>query len=536
MKSNLNPQKEIVALHKEIFRRNQKKIHASQIGYTGEFQKYERRYKNATRSYEKIITLDELYHEIAQCNLVFVGDYHTLKQSQRNFMRILRKNTERKHIVIALEFVLSRHQNILDQYIAGQITDDSFLHQIEYEEHWKVGGFENFKPIFEFARKHHCKVIAVDSDFIPSENSLEIRDAHASILIADYLMKHPESVIFTLIGELHLHKTHLPLKVEQRLKNKQVSHFSSIVYQSCESIWWKLEEHNLSHSVEAVKISDGIYGLTNTPPYIYQQSFIDWLEGDDELLESEIPEMKFKSYADIICRFLDIDVGDALLEVSVHTINDLSFLERLKKSEKLSKAQIEFFKKQIIESESYYIPQIKTAYLGKLSINHTAEEAAHFVRHICCSVIPKGLVDGFYYQILEEALGFFGSKIINPKRKCTHLSQFEAILNAEKANPVEIQTLAVAYWVRLHHRLENGEAIKKFESVYTIDTELFNAVTHALGYILGDKMYLAMLQGLITKKEIRQLFYKNYSEEKSSLFQYFQLVQQLKSVNLPERA
>ena len=65
---------------------------------------------------------------------------------------------------------------------------------------------------------------------------------------------------------------------------------------------------------------------------------------------------------------------------------------------------------------------------------------------------------------------------------------------------------------------------------------MFNKVTHALGYILGDTMYYAMIHEHWSKSEVRRLYCDPFSEEGATRDAYFYLVYSLADVEIPERA
>ena len=85
--------------------------------------------------------------------------------------------------------------------------------------------------------------------------------------------------------------------------------------------------------------------------------------------------------------------------------------------------------RQVASSESYFIPRIPLVYLANLSINHVSEEATHFLKHLCVAAeLPTDPIDRFYANTLHEAIGFFGSKVINHKRKAATEIDFRYML------------------------------------------------------------------------------------------------------------
>jgi hypothetical protein len=134
-------------------------------------------------------------------------------------------------------------------------------------------------------------------------------------------------------------------------------------------------------------------------------------------------------------------------------------------------------------------------------------------------------MDGFYSRALEEAMGFFGSKVVNNRRKCAHERDWERSRTNRDLAPIAELVLA-------HLALERGERVRPAKIYGESDADLFNAVTHSLGYILGDKLYYAMLRGEISKQEIRALFFDPL-EDGSAVHTYFQLARRVRRIKTP---
>jgi hypothetical protein len=522
-------------MHREIFRLNQARINRSVFGYTKAFQKYERGYGRGIRRFECGATLEELDLALASTQVAYVGDYHTLAQSQRAFFRLLRRLPEERPVVVAMEFVEGRHQEALDAYTAGRISEKTFLKGIDYDKHWVFGGWKNFKELLKLAAERNYHVIGIDSiGQGPAGASLLRRDAYAARRIAHALSTHPSHLVMVLIGELHIAPSHLPAAVDRELK--ETVGFSVpqlILYQNCHELYFQLEERGLEHTAEVLKVASDQYCLMNTPPIVCQQSFLNWLDAEAEPSQLEAPEANFKDFARIIANFFDLPLAGTLDEVEIVTVADLSFLSRLRHRGDFSNADIRQIKRQIMSSESYYIPRSKTVYLGNVSVNHAAEEATHFIRHVCCRIAePRLLLDAFYQRCLEEALGFLGSKLINHKRKRATLELLE---REAKSRAASVRERRVARLSLRHIEMESGRKVRGMQEVYGCDATDFNAVTHILGYRLGDRLYYGLTSGQVRKAEVRQLFLERFEEDGSALATYIYLIGRTAKVKVPER-
>lgn len=531
-KTKHSARQDMVRLHRAIFNKNQIRINESVYGYTKAFQQYEREYTRSLKGAIRRARLSQLDKAMEKSGIVYVGDYHTLLQSQRAFLRLLRRLPPEREVALALEFVQGRRQRALDAYMAGECAEETFLEKIHYDTHWGFGDWPTLRSILEIAKKKHAPVVGIDmASHGPAGKSLKARDQYAAKKIRQVIRKHPNALVMVLIGELHTAPSHLPLEVKKELEKEKALCVPLILHQNSHEIYWQLVSKAWEQEVELVQLSNERFCLMNTPPIVCQQSFLNKLEVDDALLLGETPKENFKEFAKLIARFFDLPLAAALDEVDVTTVVDLSFFERLQKRGDFSAADIRFLKKQILESESCYIPQVHMVYLGNLSVNHAAEEATHFLRHMCApSEEPTWTVGMFYSRCLEEALGFLGSKIVNHKRKAPNLVVLE-----REARKGTKQQKEVVRLVNKHLRMEQGKRIRSTKDLYDVSKDVLNQVTHVLGYLLGERMYYALMTGLLVKGMVRDLFTQSFAEEGDALATYLFLATCTRDVKIPER-
>jgi len=530
---------EIDRLQRRLFARQKRLIAGSVHGMNKDLRAYEARTQRRVRTFAREATYGELLHAVSTADLVYVGDYHTLKQAQRSFLKLIQRRWPNRQLLLALEFVQGRHQKVLDDYLEKTITEEQFLTRIEYRRHLAFDVWPHFRPLFEEARKQGLKAIAIDL-LGTRKTTLAERDTYAARRIAAAMEKNPGAQLFCLAGQLHIAPPHLPAAVAKQLALKKLSLPSISVYQNAESIWFALQKRGRELEAEAVLIRTGEWCLLNTPPVVAQQSYLDWIDGGESPLDSDSDrvERRFKELALLIARFLKLDskkLRDELATFSVYTAGDLSFIRTLP-SRGFNKKEMKQIEQQILSRESYFIPRAKAAYLANLSVNHAAEEAAHFLRHISSGAgdEPRPLLDGFYARALEEAFAFFGSKIVNPRRKCAQEADWLRLVH-RAPDPF---TKDVARMVLRHLRIERGETRPSaLKDIYgSAGPELFNAVTHALGYLLGEKLYYALSQGRLQKAELRELFLDPLEDEGAPLLVYLDLATRLRNLVVPRQS
>lgn len=534
-----SPRQELLKLHQQIYRKNKAIIEESVIHEDRDFKAYERRYLNAVRNYQKITTAEKVIRQMLAANIVYVGDYHTLNQSQRSMLRTLRMFIPHtKNFAIGMEVIQARHQPILDRYLKGRITDQTFLKQIGFKEHWFFDLWENFKPIFDFAKYHGIPVYGIEAD--PTDaRSLGDRDVAAAQKIFEIHQADPDRKLLVFIGDLHLAPPHLPKQVKKVFK-KAVPNLKTVtLYQNSESIYWQLAKKGREDQVNAVQISKTEFCRMHTPPIICQQSYLNWLEHEEGALDFADAKQTFLGYVGQIAQFLGIKLNGSEDEVEVFTCGDLSFLRRLRETKAFSPRELKEIKRQILRSESYTIPKKKYVYLANVSVNHAAEEASHTLKFLCSGEeFPRPMQDAFYANILHEALGFFGSKIVNSKRKCLRPAGAKQLVHylddadsiGERILDYKISQLFLEH----EARAKKGESFHA-NKIAPLSVDLFMGVTHAIGYYLGEQMFYGLLQHKLTKKNVKDLFEDPLEEDGEPLKAYFSLLQNLKGTRLPRR-
>jgi len=529
---------ELLTIQKKLWKRNRELIDASILVKEPGFDCYEANYRRAVRNYQERSDQNEMVRAVLKADIIYVGDYHTCNQSQRSFLRILKAVSKKtKDFMVGLELIHKRHQDLLSRYMGGKISRETFLKRIKLKEHWIYDLWGNFKPLFDFCEYHHIPMHAIEA--APANSSLLKRDEATAKLLAKVVQQNPGTKLFVFIGDLHIAPQHLPHFVSRELKKKKIEVNTLTLFENSEPIYWKLAEKGLDDATEVVRINDGSFCRMHTPPLVCQRSYLNWLEHDEGEIDYADARHEFLELVDRICEFLRVDLGREGEHVEIFTSGDLSFIKKLREDKRFSKSEITNIKRQILASESYYIAKARFVYLANLSVNHAAEEASHFIKHVKSGTEePRELVDAFYANILHEALGFFGSKLINHKRKCNHLSRFKALVSFLEADGVPVERELEYEMARLVVEYKKFEKRKKpleYAEIFRAHMDLFVAVTHALGYILGDYMYYGLMSRKLSRKIVRELFEDPWREEGRPFEVYMDLTQKLKDVRIPKR-
>lgn len=535
---SLSPRAELLSIQKKLWRWNKELIDSSILVKEPGFDAYERNYRRAVRDFERVADQDEMVRAVLGSEIIYVGDYHTCNQSQRSFLRILKAVVKvDRSFIVGLELLHKKHQEILNLYLSEKISEVTFLKQIKLEEHWVFDLWENFKPLFDFCRYHKIPMVAIDA--APEGSDVKARDVATARLLANAIRRNPEYRLFVFIGDLHLAPQHLPREMVVELKKFGIKQRAITLYQNSEAIYWRLAEAGADDIVEVVKLPGGNFCRMHTPPVICQRSYLNWLEHEEGEIDYADAKASFLELVDRLCDFLSIDIGKERDDVEVFTCGDLSFLKQIKERYNFTKEEIKAIKHQILASESYYIARAKYVYLANLSINHAAEEATHFIKSVSSGEEkPREVIDAFYANILHEALGFFGSKCINHKRKCSHEKDFKGLLSYFKTVSIPSDRRLeydTAHLVLEYKKLERAGKHLTRTDIFRSRMDLFLSLTHALGYMLGEKLYYGLMGRAVTKRQIRELFLNPWAEDGEPLEVYMNLISRLQKVKIPKR-
>jgi len=523
-------------------------------------KKYIREFHDEFSRIEGPSSFDDLVIACYKSDIVYVGDYHALPASQEFAARLLREIADRsREVVLCVEMVYARSQKILDRYMAGQIDDAEFLKGIRYDLDWGYD-WQSFRKIFAMAREHRLPVYGIDSEPRSGLRYINKRDAHAAARLADIVQARPRAKIVVVIGESHLARNHLPGKVTTLLKARGLERRGVIVVQNLEEIYWQLAERG-QEQVDVVSLGPDRFCHFNTSPIAkyeaYRQALEVW-QGDAEDQEDVDLSSTVYSMIDTILKFLRVDkytqvvrhpgrAREFLVDAYPDVYSGLSDkeLKHLLRGHKFSEDEVAEITGHVSERGSCYIPRINAILIGQLNVMHAGEEAAHFVNLTLKGETYEGTPrempqhDLFYTGVLEEALGFFGSKLLDPSRNHFFETELYQYYRKDKAT-IERETRfsyedfnAIIDFVLLHKKFEQN--YDKYDEVppeilagIRSEPRRGNILIHELGYFLGQQIHDAYRAGVLDRRDIAALFRRSFRESGSSLKAYLDLTERVR--------
>ncbi len=108
--------------------------------------------------------IQEIVANAAKQDVVLLGEQHDLEDHHRWQLQMLSAlHAQRPNMVIGLEMFPRRVQPVLDQWVAGSLSPQEFLKQVEWDKVWTFPP-HLYMPLFEFARMNKIPMRALNVD------------------------------------------------------------------------------------------------------------------------------------------------------------------------------------------------------------------------------------------------------------------------------------------------------------------------------------------------------------------------------------
>src|ERR1035441_3431701 len=515
--------------------------------------KYLRDFREAYRSYQRVLAPSDVGHEIAKSGVVLVGDYHALPNSQRYLAAMLRDpELHQRPIVLGVETIFSRDQHILEEWFRSEIDVDELRQRIRFELDW---GYE-WAPFYELlsaARDHGASIYGLDC--MPREDMRKIgsRDRHAADKIAELRRRHSGALILVLFGESHLAPQHLPALLQQRLPAEPML----TVLQNVDALYWRAAGEARDH-VEAVEVRENVLCVFNATPLEKYEHYRHRCVRSNQ--DHSAPDFSPTLYnlIDGMVRFLGIDqysphnttqprlLVDLMPEVYSRSSDAL--LRRLLSRKGFASEHRRSPLRQVRERGSVYLAPINAMYVRQFRMAYSAEDATRFL-HQACRGLPnlcsgKALTqhnpgahsldrdDAFYVAVFEHALAFLGSRILYPTRPALRDTDIADLFDVTRED-LELQTsLPFADAVEVLDFLtqrRQASTIQSFEPAPPFTGHKYEYVAEQLGYLAGNDLYDAYLEGRLTTAALRKLYLTHIEEPGVAREAYAQVRTRLRS-------
>lgn len=524
-----------------------------------DLRRYYDAYKREFRGPSRHSSKEELIQACCRSEILLVGDYHAFAQSQKAALRLLRELIARAQtpLALGLELVPAAHQAEVSAFVAGELSEQEFLAAIDYRRNW---GFpwENFRPLFELARARKLEVLALNAD----SPKLGARDAFAAERLASFAEGHPSHKLFVLYGDLHLARGHLPRHLRTELRAREIRRRVLTVFQNSESLYWRLAQARAIHEVDVLALGRDRYCIMNAAPWVKLQSYLEWAESgalqavaggdrstdrvadDDDDTAPTGPNLHEQAHDRLrhLAGALKLELPPNI-DFTVQTVEDLSFLLRNSPAlAGLTRAQAKSVKYQVLGHRTVVIPEVNIIYLPSPWVNSLSEGVSLLAHHALSgsATLFHEPDEHFFAATLSAAIAYFGSKVLNHKRKCDleeDLKRLLALPARKSALPLEKLQRRAAKLALSHCRaqksfLSSGRYRAPTSVAGPSRVPVFLETARALGAILGEKLYTEYVEGRYPSPKIEQLFRARLDDRVEARKLYLRLVRDLGRVEL----
>ena len=157
----------------------------------------------------RTLTVGELTDELIKFDIVCVGELHDSELHHQVQLQIIKELYARdESLGMGMEMFQRPFQNVVDSYFAGQISQQEFLKQTEYQTRW---GFDwaLYKPIVEFAQRNGVRLAALNAPVELTHRIMQV--GYAGLTAAqkqqlgpvDFAVKAHHDYWFDLIPMMH---------------------------------------------------------------------------------------------------------------------------------------------------------------------------------------------------------------------------------------------------------------------------------------------------------------------------------------------
>jgi hypothetical protein len=166
--------------------------------------------------------------------------------------------------------------------------------------------------------------------------------------------------------------------------------------------------------------------------------------------------------------------------------------------------EVKFARSWIEDGRSFWLPETGIGFLARYSVNSAAQLAMSIVFAELSGQkrLFAQLPQDFTKLIWLEANQYFGSKLINPKRKTSTLNDLKLELSAK--NPVDKgrESLRIALKQKMFELLHLSGSRKIKNTMGSVKIKSAQEAAKILGGMMGEKMYYAYRKKILSQRNL----------------------------------
>lgn len=490
---------------------------------------------------------DEVIAALAEHQIALYGDFHTLRQSQRGLVRLLRgfreKNPARR-VVLAMEMFKTKDQKLLDSFLEGRMKEERFLEKISYETDWSFP-WNNYRMLIDYAQDHNIEVIGINTDNA-GKDALSARDTFAADILHKVVKNDPDCLVICLIGEYHLADPHLP----QCLKECFLSSGDRLrlmrVFTNVDQYYFKNEVIQSYETSEYLRLRSSDFCILNVPPWIKWQSYVIWEEtrGIDQHSLDDWEDRDVALYTEdsfdidsqalellkTLGHFLDLSLQtSALTGFSVQLNPDEGVLRHYIRKYRVPSKDLYTHSHRLTVDGLSFLSPAGIMFLRDLSLNSLAEICGQYLAATAWRD-HKAMdeIQAFHRRVIQFAGGVIGAKILNPRRKNRDLWDYRKFLHQTKGKRLigsaRLKREAVRWLFRYAEKVRQADKMplspRWLQTIAHWDEQGFYEISRTIGEVLGHEIYYHVLQQKIPADALREIFVTGPNENLSEKVQH----------------
>lgn len=519
--------------------------------------KYLKDFREAFRGYDRVLLPGEAEDFAKNCDVLLIGDYHALPSSQQFTAQLaieLQQQSERP-VIVGLEPIFKRDQPIIDDWYHGLISDRELRSRLRFDGQWGYS-WESFIQMLQMLRQSGIPVFGVDCYPRGDMRRIGTRDRHAAMMVAELEARYPDAQTVVSFGESHLAPQHLPAAIKKHLPKARVH----TILQNVDELYWKAAGESIQPPA-GVRVSDDVICIFNTTPWEKYQAYRTCVESwrSEGAAKSDYAPV-FYDLIDALLEFLrieryaDVDEFEPRYFVDlypeVYGAKSVGAVRRLLERKKLNPDQIRGALYGLIENGSCYVPERNLVLCFSLRLQSAAECAASFVHHACRRLneaeLPwedteEGREEGFYRKVIEYGLVDFASRVLCSVRPLREEQELFGAYAAEREEIEEAMGFSYREYIEtvdflvLHRDFELNQ--RRYAHPPRLMSRFLRArplkqldfAAHELGELFGSELYQGYVDGEISKRFIRSLFFRSLAGNKCARTFYFKAVQRTRT-------
>ncbi len=109
------------------------------------------------------ITFAQLADSFGGARIIYVGEVHSNKESHELELQVLKEFYKRNgnNIAVGLEMFKKPHQDILDRWTRGEISEKELLYSTDWDYEWGYD-YNHYKDIMDFTRNNKIPLVALN--------------------------------------------------------------------------------------------------------------------------------------------------------------------------------------------------------------------------------------------------------------------------------------------------------------------------------------------------------------------------------------